>query len=301
MHPVGDIATFVRVVDLGTFAAVADEAGLTASGVSRAVTRLEERLGVRLLHRTTRRLVLTQEGETFLARAREILAAIEAAESEVSVGRGQPRGLIRVNTGTAFAKHKLARLLPAFQARYPDVTVELSVADRRIDPVAHQIDVTIRVGPLEDSPLVAQRLGEVRRVIVASPAYLERRGVPQRPSDLLAHNCLLLTGFSRLAQWPMFEDGRRVLVPVKGSIRCDSADVLLDLALAGVGIIRLGDFLGQEALADGRLLPLLAGCHDDDPWPVTALVLPGRQHIPRIRAFLDALKAGMRPPGARPA
>jgi len=297
VHLAGDIAAFVRVVDLGTFAAVADELGLTASGVSKAVTRLEARIGVKLLHRSTRRLVLTQEGEIYLLRAREILAAIEAAEAEVTAGRGQPRGLIRVNTGTAFAKHRLSRILPDFRARYPEVTVELSVTDRRIDPFADQIDVTIRVGPVEDSLLVAQRIGEVRRIIAASPAYLARHGTPHRPSDLMNHNCLLLTGFSRLAQWPMFEDGKRILLPVRGSISCDSADLLLDLALAGTGIVRLGDFLGQEAIDDGRLVPLLADCHDDDPSPITALILPGRQNIPRVRAFLDALKAMMRSAG----
>jgi DNA-binding transcriptional LysR family regulator len=297
MHPAGELATFLRVVDLGSFVAAAAETGITASGLSRIVTRLENRLGVKLLHRTTRRLVLTQEGETYAARARDILSAIEAAEAEVTAERGRPHGLVRVNTGTAFAKHRLAALLPGFLAAYPEISVDLSVIDRRIDPIADQVDVTIRVGPLDASPLVAVRIGEVRRVIVASPAYLAKWGVPRRPSDLLAHNCLVMTGFSRLAQWPMFEDGRLVMVPVKGSVTCDSASLLLDLALAGTGIVRLGDFLGEEALADGRLVPLLADCHDEDPMPITALVLPGRQNIPRVRAFIDAMKAGIRRDG----
>jgi len=294
MNAQRDIAVFVRVVDLGSFAAVAEEAGLTATGVSKAVTRLESRLGVKLLSRSTRRLALTHEGETFLARGREILAASEAAEAEVSAGSRVPRGLLRVNTGTAFAKHRLARLLPTFQASHPGITVELSVTDRRVDPIADQIDVTIRVGPLGDSALVAARLGEVRRIIVASPAYLERHGTPRRAADLLNHNCLLLTGFARLAKWPMVEDGKRVLLPVTGSISCDSADLLLDFAIAGVGIVRLGDFLGLEALADGRLVPLLADCHDESPSPINALMPPGRQTLPRVRAFVDFLRESMR-------
>lgn len=299
MNPAHDIAIFVRVVDLGSFAAVAEEMRLTPTGVSKAVTRLEARLGAKLLQRSTRRLALTHEGEMFLARGREILAAIEAAEAEVSAGNRQARGLIRVNTGTAFAKHRLARWLPAFHAQYPGLHVEMSVTDRRIDPIADQIDVTIRVGPLGDSALVANQLGEVRRIIVASPAYLERHGTPRRPSDLLRHNCLLLSGFSRLAKWPMVEDGKHVLVPVKGAMSCDSADLLLDLAVAGVGIVRLGDFLGLDALADGRLVKLLADCHDESPSPITALTPPGRQSLPRVRAFLDFLRANMRHGAAR--
>jgi DNA-binding transcriptional LysR family regulator len=291
VHPTSDIAFFARTVDLGTFAAVGAEAGLTASGVSRIVTRLEGRLGTKLLHRTTRRLVLTQEGETFLAHARIILSAVEAAEAAVASAHGRPRGHLRLNTGTAFARHRLAKLLPEFSERHPDITIDLSVSDRRVDPIADQIDVTIRVGPLADSDLIAVRLGEVRRIIAASPRYLERHGKPRIAADLLQHNCLLLSGFSRLAQWPMFDGGNRIMMTPKGNITSDSAEVLLDLALAGTGIVRRGEFLGAEALAKRQLVSLLSDCHDDDPQPLTALVLPGRQTLPRVRALLDFLKS----------
>ena len=288
MNPAHDIATFIRVVDLGSFAAVAKESGLTPSAIS--VSRLEDRLGVKLLQRSTRRLVLSQEGETYAMRGREILAAIEAAEAEVTAGRGRPRGHLRVNTGTAFAKHHLAGLLPEFLKRHPEITVELSVIDRRIDVVADQIDVAIRVGPLDDTSLVSVRLGEVRRIIAASPSYLRRHGKPRQAQELTSHNCLLLRGFSRLARWPMYVNGERRLIPVTGSVSSDSADVLLELAIAGVGIIRLGDFLGRAALSAGRLVPLLEGCHDDDPTPLTALLPPGRQNVPRVRAFVGFLQ-----------
>ena len=291
MHPMSDIALFVRTVDLATFAAVGAEAGLTASGVSRVVTRLERRLGAKLLHRTTRRMVLTQEGETFLTHARGILAAVEAAEADVASTFGRPRGHVRVNAGTAFARHRLAPLLPLFMQRYPDITVDLFVHDQRIDPITDQIDITVRVGPLSDGALIAVRLGEVKRIIAASPHYLERHGTPRQAADLMQHNCLLLSGFSRLAQWPMFEGGKRVMMAVKGSISSDSADVLLDLALVGAGLVRLGDFLGEAALSEGRLIPVLAQCHDPDPQPITVLILPGRQTIPRVRAFVDFLKS----------
>lgn len=289
---VPDIGLFVRTLELGTFAAVADETGLTSSGVSRVVTRLENRLGVKLLYRSTRRLVLTPEGETFLAHAQNILSMAEAAEADVSAVMGRPRGHLRVNSGSAFARHKLAPYLPRFLEKYPDVTVEVLVSDQRIDPIEAHADVTIRVGPLADSDLIGMRLGTVKRIITASPEYIAQHGTPKKPNDLLQHNCLLLNGFRRQAKWPMFEDDRRVEIAVGGSVTADNADVLLDMAIAGVGIIRLGDFLGEEAFTTDRLIPLLEDCHDNDPQPITVLISPERLRIPRIRAFVDFLKTG---------
>lgn len=284
-----DINLFVSVVETGSFAAAAQAAGLTPSAASKAITRMEDRLGVRLLQRTTRRLALTQEGETMLARGKEILAAIEAAEAEVTQNRGRPRGLVKINTGTAFAKHRLAPVMTEFHLRYPDIALELSISDRRVDVIAEQADIAIRTGPLGDSTLVARRIGSMQRVICASPDYLRRHGRPQKPHDLMNHNCLVLAGFSRLAQWPMQENGQTVLMTVKGSVTADSADLLLDMALAGLGIVRFGDFLAEGAIADGRLVPLLQDCHITDPQPISALMPPGRQNLPRVRATVDFL------------
>jgi DNA-binding transcriptional LysR family regulator len=284
-----EIAIFVAVIKAGSFAGAADGTGLTPSGVSKAVTRLEDRLGVRLIQRTTRRLVLTGEGETLLARGRDILAAIEAAEAEVTIGRGKPRGHIKVNTGTAFAKHRLAPALPLFQARCPEITLELDIADRRADVIGEQIDVAIRTGDLGDSALIARRIGDMHRVICASPAYIARHGAPRTPADLLRHNCLLLTGFSRLASWPMRVDGKIVTFDVKGDYTCDSAELLLDMTLSGLGIARFGNFLAEKAITDGRLVPLLTEHHHVQPAPISALMPPGRQVLPRVRAFLDFL------------
>jgi DNA-binding transcriptional LysR family regulator len=284
-----DIGLFVSVVESGSFSAAAQASGLTPSAVSKAITRMEDRLGVRLLQRTTRRLALTQEGETMLARGREILAAIESAEAEVTANRGRPRGLVKLNTGTAFAKHRLAPVMTEFHARYPDITLELSISDRRVDVIAEQADIAVRTGPLGDSTLIARRIGAMQRVICASPDYLRRNGRPETPRDLANHNCLVLAGFSRLAQWPMREKGQTVLMNVRGSVTTDSAELLLDLALAGLGIVRFGDFLAEDALADGRLVPLLQDFHLTDPQPITALMPPGRQTLPRVRATVDFL------------
>lgn len=284
-----EIGIFVRVVERGGFAAAAEETGLTPSGISKAVTRLEDRLGVKLLQRTTRRLMMTAEGETLLNRGREILAAIEATEAEVMAARGRPQGTIRVNMGTAFAKHRLAPVLPDFRARYPDIDLVVSVADRRVDVIGEQLDMAIRTGALTDSSLIARQLGQSRRVIAASPAYLERHGEPQSAADLKDHACLAITGFARLAEWPIKVDGKVVPVAVKPAVTCDNADILAEMALAGLGIVRLASFVIEDAIADGRLKPLLVDCHVSEPVPITALMPPGRQHLPRVRAFIDFL------------
>ena len=165
-----EMTAFVRILDKGGFAPAARDLGLTPSALSKLVGRLEARLGVRLLARTTRRLAPTPEGEGYAARARDILALIEAAEADAAAGRARPRGHLRVNTGTAFAKHRLVPALPDFFARFPEVTLDLCVTDRRVDLVAEQADVLLRVGPLDDSSLVARKVAEGQRVICAAPA-----------------------------------------------------------------------------------------------------------------------------------
>lgn len=285
-----EIRTFVRVVELGSFAAAAEEAGLTPSGISRTISRIEDRLGTVLFHRSTRKLTLTSEGSVFLRFARDFIDLEAATEAELSKVLDAPRGHLTVNCGTAFARHVLSPILPKFIDTYPDITIDVSVSDRRIDPVSAQVDVTIRVGELQDSDLTNIRLGTVRRIIAASPSYLKRNGIPKSPKELDQHSCLLLTGFSRQAIWPMIEDGKKKDVKVSGPVSSDNADVLLHMAIEGAGIIRLGDFLGAEALRSGQLKELLSGQYYDDPKPLTALVLPNRNHVPRVRVFLDFLK-----------
>lgn len=287
-----EIAAFVRVHEAGSFAAAAaQDGGHTASGLSRMVSRLEDALGVRLMHRTTRRLALTPEGERFLDHARSVLATLEQAQADLSAASGAVAGTVRVNCGSAFAHHRLAPSLPGFLAANPKIRVEIAVSDRRIDVLEERADVAVRVGALEDSDLTAMPLGAVRRVIAASPDYLARRGIPQSPRDLLEHDCLLLMGFPHQARWPTIEEGRVVPITVQGPVVADTAETLLRLAEAGAGIVRLGDFLGTEALAAGRLVPILEGAHDDNPSPITALVPPGRIALPRVRAFVSFLKA----------
>src|SRR5688572_21473454 len=200
MH--NDMIAFVRAVERGGFSAAARDLGLTPSAVSKLVTRLEDRLGVRLLNRTTRRLALTAEGEGFFQRSQRILADIAEAEEEVGRSRVQPRGLLRVNVGTAFGMHQLVPALPEFLTRHPDVQVELTITDRVVDLIEEGADLGIRLGTLPDSSLVARRISEVERVICASPAYLRRHGTPRKPADLRGHNCLNMANAPSLRRWP---------------------------------------------------------------------------------------------------
>ena len=281
-----EMNAFVRVAERGSFAAAAIDLGLTPSALSKLVTRIEDRLGVRLLTRTTRKLALTAEGELFVARSRDILASIEAAEAEVSAASARPRGRLRISVGTAVAKQILGPALPVFLARYPDISVELHVSDRQIDLVAEQVDVALRSGGLGDSTLVARKVAEARRVICASPRYLERRGAPRVPADLLQHNCLTLPG-PAWAQWPFHTHEGINRLAVSGSLTSDNADLLLDMAVAGLGIARLADFMVARAMQQGALVPLLADSHVPESFPIHALTVPGRHRAPRIRAFVD--------------
>ena len=285
-----EMNAFVRVIERGSFAAAADDLGITPSALSKLVTRIEDRLGVSLLTRTTRRLALTAEGEVFVARSRDILASIEAAEAEVTAASRLPRGHLKISIGTALAKQILCPALPAFLSRYPDITVELHVSDHQVDLVAEQVDVAIRSGALGDSTLIARKITEAKRVICASPLYLEKHGSPRVPADLLRHNCLTLPG-PAWSQWPFHtHEGINRLV-VSGTFTSDNADLLLDMAIAGLGIARLADFMVARPLREGTLVPLLLETSMPESFPIHALTVPGRHRAPRIKAFVDVVAA----------
>jgi len=285
----GDMTAFVRAVELGGFSPAARELGLTPSAVSKLVTRLEDRLGVRLLDRTTRRLALTPEGEAYFHRSQRILSDIAEAEDEVASFRGEPRGLLRVNVGTAFGMHQLVPALPEFLARHPEMRVELTVTDRVVDLIEEGADIAIRLGALGDSSLVARKICELERVVCASPAYLRRHGTPAKPQDLLEHNCLSVDYAPSLRRWPFAIDGAVRHVEVNGNVSANNADALLQLALLGAGVIRLSEVIVAQALREGRLVPLLADVHHSEPLPLHAVYPQGRHRSPRIEAMVAFL------------
>jgi DNA-binding transcriptional LysR family regulator len=280
---------FVRAVECHGFTAAARDMGVTPSAVSKLVTRLERRLGVRLLQRSTRRLALTAEGEIYFERAQRIVGEIADAESDVMRFGEQPRGRVRMSLGTAFATYALLPALPEFMSRYPEITLDLVVTEYPIDLVEAGIDLAIRIGPLGDVNLGARRIGDLERVISAAPAYLEKHGVPRKPEDLARHNCLTLTGIAGQAEWPFRGPGGLRSVAVKGNITVNNAETMYELALLGLGVIRLSDLIIGPAIRNGRLVPVLLDVHQPEPLPVHAVYTPTRRRPPKADAVIQFL------------
>jgi DNA-binding transcriptional LysR family regulator len=301
MDATSDLRTFVRVLDRGSFSSAAKDLGITPSAVSKLVSRLEDRLGVRLLERSTRRLALTAEGERFLARARRIVADIEEAEAEVMQARGAPRGILRINSGTAFGLHQLAPALADFLARYPEIDVDLSITDRLVDLIEEQADIAVRSGHIPEGPLIQRKIADLQRVICAAPGYLERRGTPKVAADLKNHDCIVVAG-PGLSRWPFKTRSGIDVVDVRPRVTTDNAEAALRLAIEGAGIIRLSDVIVGSPLRDRQLVALLTDSHHVEPFPLAAIYPAGRQRLPRVAVFIDFLverfgKAPWRLPG----
>lgn len=297
----GELEVFVRVIEEGGFSAAARACRMTPSAVSKLIGRLEARLGVRLVNRSTRSLQLTPEGAAFYDRATQILGDLDTAEREAAAG-ASPRGRLRVNANVAFGRRYLAPLIPDFLARHPEVSLDLVLTDTVVDLMEQRADVAIRVGPLRESRLVARKLGESRVVVVASPAYLARHGTPRLPADLVAHN-LLGFSFTRLVEsWPFrTADGGTVSVSPAGNALASDGETMLALVLAGLGLARLSQFQTHEEIAAGRLVPVLEDFNPGDREAIHAIFVGQGGYVPaRVRAFLDYLARTIRlPPGAR--
>ncbi|GLK86925.1 LysR family transcriptional regulator [Ancylobacter defluvii] len=293
----GEMQVLVEVADRGSFSAAGRALRLSPSAVSKIAARIEARLGVRLLLRSTRALVLTAEGEAYVARARAILAEIEEAERQVAGGAAaEPRGRLRVSASVAFGEHYLVPLVPQFLARHPRVSLDLSLTDSVIDLLGERTDLAIRIGPLRDSSLKARRLSESRRMIVAAPAYLDRHGVPATPDDLDRHNCLRFNFRRSLDDWP-FRDpvtGAAFTRPVGGNFEGNSGTTLRRLALEGLGLARIGAFHIRADIEAGTLVPVLEDYNAGDIEQMSAVYV-GHAHLDaRIRAFVDFLAERIR-------
>src|SRR5882762_4101223 len=284
-----EMAIFERVAERGSFAGAAEDVNLSPSAVAKLITRLEQRLGVRLINRTTRRLALTAEGESYLHRVREILGAIKAAESEIASAHASPRGHLRVHTFPVIAAHQLAPALPEFLARHPHITFDFMVTNRSVDLIGENVDVSLRMGPLGDSGLVSRKIVDLSRVVCASPGYLARHGRPAEPADLVRHACLTLSRNPGSASWPFQIDGKLTRIDVKGPVSADSADMLLQLAIGGAGILRLSEHVVARSVQEGLLQPLLQEAQDPETYPLVALLPPGHHQAPKVRAFIDFL------------
>jgi DNA-binding transcriptional LysR family regulator len=292
----GEIEVFVRVVERGTLTDAARTLGMTPSAVSKLIGRLEDRLGARLINRTTRKLQITPEGAVFYENGVRILAGIEAAEREAAAG-AVPRGRLRVNCNVPFGQHYLLPLLPKFLALYSEIAVDVSLTDRVVDLLEERADVAIRAGPLRDSRLVARKLWQSRMVIVGSPAYLERHGLPRAPADIAHHNCLDF-GFTRLVEgWPLLDrDGQVARVTPQGNALASDGEAMRLMALAGLGLARLSRHHVQRDINAGTLVPVLEDFNPGDEELLHAIYVGQGGHLPaRVRAFLDFLAANVRP------
>lgn len=279
---------FAATVAEGSFSAAGRCLGLTPSAVSRTIDRIEARLGVRLLLRSTRALALTAEGEAYLRAARRILADLDDAE-QVIADQGAPRGRLRISAAQAHGRLTIVPLLGDFVRRHPNILVDISLADRLVDLAAGQADVAIRFGPLADSLLTARRLGESRRVIVASPAYLAQHGTPGVPEDLHGHNCLNFNFRRAEPIWPFRNGAREYSLPVRGNIEANNGETLGQLAAAGVGIARVGAFSIADEIASGALVPILEDYNPGDVEAIHAVFAGGANTPARVRVFVDFL------------
>ncbi|GEO14345.1 LysR family transcriptional regulator [Microvirga aerophila] len=280
---------FVRVAGLGSFSAAARSLGLSQTMVTKHIAALEGRLGVKLLHRSTRRLVLTEGGRNYLAACERILVEIEEAEASSSLDRIEPRGTLRLNVPLTFGFREIAPALAEFGRLHPALTVDLGLADRYVDLIEEGWDLAIRIGRLKDSSLVTRKLAPCRIVVCAAPSYLEAYGVPATPEDLGRHNCLGYTLPSTLSatRWLFGHEGETA-VPVSGKLRANNGDALLAAAVAGQGIIYQPTFLVGDCLRDGSLVRVLAE-HPVPEFGVHAVLPSGRQAPAKVRAFVEFL------------
>jgi DNA-binding transcriptional LysR family regulator len=292
----GEMEVFARVVELGGFSAAARAFRMTPSAVSKLVARLESRLGVRLVNRSTRRLQLTPEGKLFHERCLGILADMAEAEREAASGTA-PRGRLRVNANVPFGLHCLLPLLPGFLALHPEVSLDVALTDQVIDLLEQRADIAIRTGPLAASRLVGRKLGESRMAVVAAPDYIARHGVPRRVADLERHNRIGFNFARRFEEWPFLSGGGVATVPASGNIQVGDGETARRLALAGVGLARLAWFHIGPDIEAGRLAPLLEAHNPGDVQEIHAVYVGQGGYLPaRVRAFIDYLVATVRLP-----
>ena len=284
-----ELALYVAVVEAGSFRQAAENLGIDNSVVSRGVKRLEAKLATVLLHRTTRRVTLTAEGEWFYERAALILNEMSAAESNLLARREHPSGILKVDAASPFILHQLVPIIGEFRQRYPDIELHLESSDGFINLLERRIDIAIRIGELTDSSLRAMPLGHSRLRILASPAYLARAGTPHLPADLEGHQRLGFITPEHLNHWPLLgEQGDRL--PITPQIRASSGETLRQLALAGEGLVCLSDFMTAADRASGALVEVLARSNSGASRPINAVFYSDAQRNPRLRVWLDFLR-----------
>src|SRR5260221_4766663 len=283
MDRVDGIEVFAEVAGRGSFAAAARHLNRSPAAVTRAVAELEARLGVRLLNRTTRAVSMTEAGQRFLAGAQRVLADLREIE-QAAVGQGEaPRGELRVTAPIVFGRRHVLPLVTDFLGRFPDVAIRFALLDRPTDLVEEGFDVAIRIGELSDTSAIASRVGAVRRIVIAAPAYLERRGPPKAPDELVSHDVISFAGIDGVARWTF---GGGIEAPIKPRLIVSTAEAAIDAAVSGFGITRVLSYQTSNALAEQSLVRLLREYEPSDV-PLHLVYPDGRHPPPKLRAFLD--------------
>ncbi|MDD2056922.1 LysR family transcriptional regulator [Pseudomonas sp. GD03860] len=290
MNPVSELAFFALLVRVGSLAATARELNLTPPAVTKRLAQLEQRLGVRLLNRTTRSISLTAEGETYLINAQRILGEIEEMERQVSSSRAEPKGLLRVNAPLGFGRTHVGPAVSSFARRYPDVEVQLQLTDRPINLPDDAIDVAIRFGELPDSRLIARKIAANRRRLCAAPAYLQAHGHPQTPRDLVQHNCIVLRqNDAAFGSWRLSRGKQTESVKVRGSLSTNDGEVALNWALDGHGILMRAEWNLAGHLRSGRLVEVL-GDYETPPADIYAVYLERLNLSAKVSLFIEHLR-----------
>lgn len=282
-----DLTLFARVAELGTLSAVARERDVAVSQISRAITQLETRHGVQLLHRTTHGLSLTAEGEVFLGYCRSITQTLDELDGEFSSRARDVRGVVRIATSANMAQHVIIPGLTELTSRHPALIVDLAVSDALVDMSRDGIDIAIRSGSTQTEEVIAKQIGSHGRRLYASPAYVKERGKPKHPDDLAGHSVITTSTVPRLNDWPFIIDGKRVIRPMHGRLRASSTSVTQVMALAGLGICRVHDLIAAPLVQRGELVEVLEKFTDQQIVPVYAMMLPERHRLPKIRACVD--------------
>lgn len=301
MRGADDLRVFVSVVEQSGFASAGRTLGVTRSAICRRIDRLEKRLGVRLLDRTTRAIQMTDAGAMLYERGMHILAEIEQAELVASKYGGEPQGIVRVTSPIMIGLHRLVPMLGEFLGHYVQIKIQLDLVDDAIDPGLTDHDVAIRWGEQAPSSLIITRLGESRQIICAAPSYLRRHGTPRTPHELLAHNCIMMTrlGFSH-NDWTFRISGRPVTIRVAGNFVVNGGDGNYEALISGLGIGRATNFRVHEDIRSGRLQPILQEFEPPEAMPIYVAYKAERFVPPKIRAFVDFLRKRMRSPGESP-
>ena len=291
-----EINAFLAVLDTQNFTAAGRLIERDASVVSRRVTALEARLGIRLVERSTRRVIPTEAGTRFAERMRLALSAIQEAEAEAAQASRAATGTLKIAVPATFGRLWIAPIVPAFLKEHPGVSVVLEYADRYVDLVAEGFDVAIRLGALEDSQLIVKKIAEHQRLICASPDYLETRGVPRTPADLANHSCLRFSRLARHPEWRFKKENRITSVQVSGPLTADDAQTLVTAAVKGTGIVMCSDWLTSQERADARLQVVLQDWTVVGEGAVYVVRPPGRFTPSKTRAFVEWISAQLSKP-----